>query len=267
MRFSATGADTSAAAVPFDFSADGGHLVVADWANRPGRLVVLRTADGALERTVDGVGRVDSIASFDAVPIAPTTPLFSAPGPIAPVPAAGALAIISQNGDTLTTVDMDTGRQHVVHLSDLSLGTSDDTLPRLVALDGGFVWIRAGEAWFASTDGGLVSLGLANYVVPGRTPAEAWTVRRSDNGYEIMQVDGRTGVRGPDVRVGRRARRRGARRTRHRPAGILHAGKQRRDMESGVRSDAHGSVTGTRARADRHRGRRHARALVRPRRA
>ena len=194
VRFSSAGSDTSAAAVPFDFSADSGHLVVADWSNRPGRLVVLRTADGALEHTVDGVGSVDSIASFDGVPIVPPTPLFTGSGPIAPLPPGGALAIISQNGDTLTTVDIGTGRQQAVHLSDLSLGTTDDTLPRLVALDGGFAWIRAGEAWFASTTGDLVSLGLANYVLPGRSPAEAWTVRRSDTGYEVMHVDGRTGA-------------------------------------------------------------------------
>ena len=196
VRFSSAGSDASAAAVPFDFSADSGHLVVADWSNRPGRLDVLRTADGALEHTVDGVGSVDSIASFDAVPVVPPTPLFSGSGPIAPLPPAGALAIISQNGDTLTTVDIGTGRQQTVHLSDLSLGTTDDTLPRLVALEGGFAWIRAGEAWFASTTGDLVSLGLANYVLPGRSPAEAWTVRRSDTGYEVMYVDGRTGDRG-----------------------------------------------------------------------
>ena len=86
VRFSSTGSDTSAAAVPFDFSADSGHLVVADWSIRPGRLVVLRTADGALEHTVDGVGSVDSIASFDAVPTVPATALFSGSGPIAPLP-------------------------------------------------------------------------------------------------------------------------------------------------------------------------------------
>ncbi len=196
VRFSSTGSDTSTAAVPFDFSADSGHLVVADWSIRPGRLVVLRTTDGALERTVDGVGRVDSIASFDAAPSTPSTLLFSGSGPIAPVPASGALAIISQNGDTLTTVDIDTGSQHVVHLSDISVGSTDDAVPALVALEGGFVWIRAGEAWFASSAGDLVSLGLANYVLPGRTPAEAWTVRRTDSGYEIMHLDGRTGGRG-----------------------------------------------------------------------
>jgi hypothetical protein len=192
VRFSSTGADTSAAA-PFDFTPDSGHLVVADWSTRPGRLDVLRTADGGVEHTIDGVGRVDSIASFDAAPIVPSTPLFAAPTPAATT---GALAIISQNGDTLTTVDIGTGRQRVVHLSNISLGSSDDTLPRLVALEGGFAWIRAGEAWFASATGDLVSLGLADHVLPGRTPAEAWTVRRSDSGYEIMRVDGRTGARG-----------------------------------------------------------------------
>jgi hypothetical protein len=69
------GVSTGVTAVPFDFTPDNQRVIVADWTSG-GRLVVLRTADGAQEQIVERAGPVSSLAALDAQPYEPTTPLL-----------------------------------------------------------------------------------------------------------------------------------------------------------------------------------------------
>jgi hypothetical protein len=186
-------------AVPFDFTPDSQHVVVADWSASPARLLVVRTADGAIERTIEHVGPVASLATLDAVTTPPTTPLVDAGAAVRQFDTGSVLAVLSTSGTMLTTVDIDTGIQRVVGLQDAPAADTDSQ-PRLVSLDGGFAWIRNGEAWFAPPRGDPVSLGPATYIVPGGEPTEAWLVERGGNGFQITQLDGATGARGRSYR-------------------------------------------------------------------
>jgi hypothetical protein len=182
-------------AVPFDFTPDGRQLVVADWTRSRGRLVVFNAESGAVERTLERVGRVSTVAALDRQPIAATTPLATAGAP--PDRVTGAtLAIASGTGEDFTTVDIDSGRQRHFRLS-MNMDTSrGDFQPRLVALDGGFAWMLGGEAYFAPPDATPVRLGEANYVMAGGVPEEGWTVKRTDAGWDLTRFDGRTGALG-----------------------------------------------------------------------
>jgi hypothetical protein len=182
--------------VPFDFSPDGQHVVLADWSQSPGRLLVLRTADGALERSIEGIGRVDSLAALDTAVTPPTTALFDGNARPSAPPVDSSLAVVSTNGDVLTTVDVDTGAERVLELQYAPPSQNGDYQPRLVAFSGGFAWIRNGEAWFAPLRGDPVSLGTATYVLPGGTADEGWIVVRTDDGFELTRLDGTTGTRG-----------------------------------------------------------------------
>jgi hypothetical protein len=182
--------------VPFDFSPDSQHVVLADWSQSPGRLLVMRTADGALERSIEGIGRVESIAALDAAVTPPATPLYDSNARPAQPAVSSSLAVVSTNGDVLTTVDIDTGAERVTELQYAPPSENGDYQPRLVAFSGGFAWIRNGEAWFAPLGGDAVSLGTATYVLPGGTADEGWIVLRADDGFDITRLDGTTGARG-----------------------------------------------------------------------
>jgi hypothetical protein len=169
---------------------------VADWTETRGRLIVVRVADGAIEATIEGVGAVDSLALLDAAATPPAPPLFAGGTPLARFSTGGVLATLSTAGDVLTIVEIDTGVQRVVQLEYRPPAFGSDFRPRLVALAGGFAWIRNGEAWFAPVRGDPVPLGAAFYVLPGGTPSEAWTVARAGDGYDVTRIDGTTGARG-----------------------------------------------------------------------
>jgi hypothetical protein len=186
--------------VPFDFSPDGRHLVLADWSQSPGRLLVLRTSDGALERSIEGVGRADSLAALDTAVTAPTTPLFDSNARPSTPAVSSSLAVVSTNGDVLTTVDIDTGAERVLELQYAPPSENGDYQPRLVAFSGGFAWIRNGEAWFAPLIGDPKSLGAATYVLTGGSADEGWIVLRTDAGFDITRLDGAVGARGPTYR-------------------------------------------------------------------
>ena len=137
-----------------------------------------------------------SLAALDNETSVPTTPLV--PDGSAPSLGTGAtLALASGSGDDFVTVDLDSGRQHTYAVP--AGGSPDDTgdfQPRLVALDGGFAWMRNGEAFFAPPEGSAVSLGAATFVMSGGNPDEGWTVLRTDDGYDLTRFDGKTGALG-----------------------------------------------------------------------
>ena len=182
--------------VPFDFTPDSEHVVVADQSSSRGALLVLRTADGANEHVLDRIAGVESVVALEREPTAPTTPLLAEGASAAPFSTGSTLALVGTAGDVLTVVDIDSGTQRVVELDYTAPTGDNDFQPRLVALDGGFAWIRDGEGWFAPTDAAPVSLGAATYIMPGGEPTVGWIVERADTGFAVTSFDGSTGARG-----------------------------------------------------------------------
>ena len=239
MRLPPAGSTGVTEAVPFDFTADSQRVVVADWTQNPGRIVIIRTADGTREQTLDNVGRVMSLAALDKRP--PSPPLRWSPTAARRVLGTG--ATLASLRDPATTSSPSTSTR----------GGSTPTLyPRAAAPTTRVTSNRASSHSTAGSRGcatakrsSAAARGDARLArrrdlrMSGGNPDVGWTVLRTDDGYDLTRFDGKNGALGANEQVCRRTPGRGARRVGGRPAGHVHAFQRDRGVEPRHRPGAH----------------------------